>query len=117
MSNERDQQIKEHAYRLWQEAGRPADRALDHWVEAERRIKQGGTTAGQANEGEGNVTAARNYNRKTRNFAETGPVEKQAKQAAADLDGPKQQSLQKAEAAGRSRSRGEDPAVRPSKSR
>lgn len=117
MSNDRDQQIKEHAYRLWQEAGRPADRALDHWVEAERRVKAGGSTPGQANEGEGNVTAARNYNRKARKFAETGPVEAQAKQAAADLDGPKKRSLQKAEAAGRSRSRGEDPAVKASKPR
>ena len=37
MPDERNERISEHAYRLWEKEGQPADRALDHWVEAERR--------------------------------------------------------------------------------
>ena len=108
MSDERRQQISEKAYRLWEKEGQPAGRELDHWVEAERQVD--GST--QPNEGEGNRTATRAYNRKARQFAETGPVERQARKAKADLDGPKGAELREAELAGKRRSRGEDPAVK-----
>ncbi|MEI9987227.1 MAG: DUF2934 domain-containing protein [Aliidongia sp.] len=86
MSQDRHNQISERAYRLWEQEGQPPDRALDHWVEAEKQV----------NEGEGNRTAAKAYNKKTKAFAESGPVEKQARKAKADLAGPKGESLRKA---------------------
>jgi hypothetical protein len=55
---------------------------------------------GQANEGEGNRTAARNYDRKTEAFAKSGKVEQKAREAAAALDGPEAEELAKAEADG-----------------
>jgi hypothetical protein len=116
MSEERRKQISEHAYRLWQEEGEPSERALDHWVRAERQAGENSPQPGaQANEGEGNRTVARADNRKTKAFAETGQVEKQAKAAKADLDGPKGGELREAEAIGRSHSHGEDPKVSGSK--
>ena len=108
MSDDRRQRISEKAYRLWEKEGQPAGRDLDHWVEAEREVD--GST--QTNEGEGNRTATRAYNRKTKQFAETGPVERQARKAKADLDGPKGAELREAEAIGKSHSHGEDPAVK-----
>jgi len=107
MSDERHHRIREEAYKLWQKEGQPHGRHDDHWAEAERQV----------NEGEGNRTAARAYNSKTKEFAEKGPVEKQAKQAKADLEGPEGETLKKAEAKGRSKARGEDPQISRSESR
>jgi hypothetical protein len=103
MADERNRRISEHAYRLWEQEGQPADRALDHWVEAERQL--GDSEASGPNQGEGNRTAARAYNRKAKAFAESGKVERQARKAKADLDGPEGAALREAEAVGRSHSR------------
>ncbi|MCC7048320.1 MAG: hypothetical protein IT562_16520 [Alphaproteobacteria bacterium] len=65
----------------------------------------------QRNEGEGNKTAARNYNEKTRNFVESGKVEKNADKARAAVEGAEHDQLEQAEKAGKARSKGEDPAV------
>jgi hypothetical protein len=127
MSDERRQQISEKAYRLWEMEGQPRGRELDHWVRAESEVS--GSTEGearastqdetggssQANEGEGNRTATRAYNRKAKQFAETGPVERQARKAKADLDGPQGAELREAERIGKSHSHGEDPAVKRAK--
>jgi hypothetical protein len=32
-------QVRARAYELWQQAGRPTDRDLDFWLEAERQIE------------------------------------------------------------------------------
>ncbi|WP_035969031.1 DUF2934 domain-containing protein [Bradyrhizobium sp. WSM1417] len=32
--------VRARAYELWEQAGRPADRDLEFWVEAERQIEQ-----------------------------------------------------------------------------
>ena len=37
---ERERRIREEAYRLWEEAGRPEGRALEHWSEAKRKYEQ-----------------------------------------------------------------------------
>lgn len=119
MSQERRQQISEKAYRLWEMEGYPKGRHLDHWVQAENEVggsAQDETAASaQANEGEGNRTATRAYNRKAKQFAEAGPVERQARKAKADLDGPRGKELREAEQVGKSHSHGEDPAVKRSK--
>lgn len=36
---ERERRIREKAYRLWEEAGRPEGRALEHWAEANRSFE------------------------------------------------------------------------------
>jgi hypothetical protein len=63
------------------------------------------------NEGEGNKTAARHYTEKAERFARSGPVEEKAREAESALDGDERQALERAEASGKSRSAGEDPAV------
>ncbi|HVR67261.1 MAG TPA: hypothetical protein VMT98_11505 [Verrucomicrobiae bacterium] len=68
-------------------------------------------TEKQRNEGEGNRTAARVYNRATKEFARSGKVEEQAKRAEQAIRGPQKADLERAEQAGKSKSRGEDPAV------
>ena len=68
-------------------------------------------TEKQRNEGEGNRTAARVYNRATKEFARSGKVEEQAKRAEQAIEGPQKADLERAEQAGKSKSRGEDPAV------
>jgi hypothetical protein len=70
--------------------------------------------ASQANEGEGNRTAAKAYNKGVQDFEKTGQVEKKAREAADALDGPEAVELRKAEEIGKSHSHGEDPALKKS---
>lgn len=65
----------------------------------------------QKNEGEGNRTAARAYNAATEKFAKSGRVDKQARRAQEAVDGPQKAELERAERVGKSKARGEDPAL------
>lgn len=103
--------IREWAYDLWEKEGRPTGRAFDHWLEAEQR-EHTAAPSQQANEGEGNRTAAREFNREQHAFAQRGPVEQKAREAESALGGAERKSLKKAERAGRRRSLGEDPEVK-----
>jgi hypothetical protein len=74
----------------------------------DKRSKQ---NAGSRNEGEGNKTAAREYNEAQRRFVESGKVDEQARQAEKSLDVEKRE-LQRAEAVGKRHLHGEDPAAK-----
>ena len=63
----------------------------------------------QRNEGEGNKTAAREYNKAATAHAKTGRARKQAKKALQAMDTPEGTSMREAEIKGKSASRGEDP--------
>lgn len=65
----------------------------------------------QANEGEGNRTAARRYNDATQDFAQSGRVQEQARKATQMTD-QEQREAQAAEQAGKARAKGEDPALK-----
>lgn len=67
--------------------------------------KPGGKTetaenAGAKNEGEGNRTAARHYNEDTRDFIESGKVEKSADMARKAVEGDEGKELKRAEKQG-----------------
>lgn len=68
--------------------------------------------ATQRNEGEGNRTAARQYNDAQKKFAESGKVEPAAKDAAKAVDGPEGSELRKAEEIGKRHAHGEDPQLK-----
>ncbi len=70
------------------------------------------SSAGSENEGEGNKTAAREYNREQKQFAESGKVEPAARDAARALDTDEAKELKQAERIGKAHSHGEDPAVK-----
>jgi ElaB/YqjD/DUF883 family membrane-anchored ribosome-binding protein len=57
--------------------------------------------AHQRNEGEGNKTAAREYNEAQRRFVESGKVEEKAREAARAMTSPERAELERAEAIGR----------------
>jgi len=99
MPDERNKRISEHAYRLWEREGQPADRALDHWVEAERQVGAG--DASGPNQGEGHGPPARTSSRKTKAGAASGKVERQPRKAKADLESSKGGVLPGAGPAGR----------------
>lgn len=63
------------------------------------------------NEGEGNKTAAREYNKAQQRFVKAGQVEQAARDAERALDGAEGQELLDAEAAGKSRAAGKDPEI------
>ena len=63
------------------------------------------------NEGEGNRTAARAYNAAAEKFAKSGRVQEQAERAKKAVDSAQKGELEQAEHAGKSKARGEDPAV------
>jgi uncharacterized protein (TIGR02284 family) len=74
-----------------------------------RREEQSSMTGKQRNEGEGNKTAAKQYNEETRKFAQSGKVESQAKAAAAARSGAEKTDLERAEQQGKRKAREEDP--------
>jgi hypothetical protein len=63
---------------------------------------------GQRNEGEGNKTAAREYNKETTQFAQSGQVEGKAREAKQALEGKEADKLREAEREGKSHAHGED---------
>jgi hypothetical protein len=69
-------------------------------------------TDNSPNEGEGNKTAAREYNEAQRRFAQSDKVEEKAREAEKALDGPEKEVLRQAEAVGKRHGAGEDPAVK-----
>ena len=69
-------------------------------------------TSGSPNEGEGNKTAARQYNEAQQRFTQTGKVEEKARKAEKALDSPRKEMLRQAEAVGKRHSAGEDPAIK-----
>ncbi len=69
-------------------------------------------TDGQANEGEGNKTAAREYNEAQRRFVKSGQVDEKAREAERAMDGPERDELEKAEAVGKKHVAEEDPQVK-----
>ena len=62
-------------------------------------------------QGEGDYEATRRYRKRTEEFLENNDVEKAAGNAAPE-DADEAQELESAEAAGKSRAKGEDPALR-----
>ena len=68
---------------------------------------------GQRNEGEGNRTAAREYNQDQQRFVRSGKVDQKAREAARDIsDRDIQRELEQAETIGRRHAAGEDPEVK-----
>jgi hypothetical protein len=63
---------------------------------------------GQRNEGEGNKTAAREYNQETTEFTKSGQVESKAREAKQAMEGRESDEMRKAEREGKSHSHGED---------
>ncbi|MEA1650793.1 hypothetical protein UAJ10_17435 [Nitrospirillum sp. BR 11164] len=69
------------------------------------------------NEGEGNRTAARAYDKHARDFVATGQVAEKARDAADAVDGPEGCDLERAEARGKAHAREEDKLLRPNASK
>jgi hypothetical protein len=74
--------------------------------------RQNQQSGGQQNEGEGNKTAAREYNKGTTEFAKSGQVEGKAREAKRAVEGAEGEKLREAEREGQSHSHGEDPQLR-----
>jgi len=68
------------------------------------------------NQGEGNRGAARAYNEDTTEFAQSGKAAEKAAEARRALEGPEGDELRRAEVEGKSRAKGEDPAISESRS-
>ncbi len=67
-----------------------------------------GSGNGQRNEGEGNYTAARQFDEAQQRFAKSGQVEQKAKDALEAIDGPEGEDLRKAEKVGKAHAKEED---------
>lgn len=63
------------------------------------------------NEGEGNRTAAHQYNEAQRRFVESGKVDERAHEAEHALETPERSVMERAEEIGRSHKRTEDPEI------
>ena len=65
----------------------------------------------QENEGEGNRTAARQYNDAAHRFVQSGRVQESSERAKSAVEGGEKAELERAEKVGKSKIREEDPAV------
>lgn len=63
----------------------------------------------QRNEGEGNKTAAKEYNTRATEHAKSGRSDEAAKDAARAMDTPEGTAMREAEIKGKSAAKGEDP--------
>lgn len=72
----------------------------------------GQPVGGQKNEGEGNKTAARDYNRDQQAFVKSGKVEGKAREAEQAIDSDEGEDLREAEREGKRHSHGEDPILK-----
>jgi hypothetical protein len=76
-----------------------------------KTVRKSGKPSGEnALQGEGNYEAAREYNEATRDFVQSGRVEKAARDAE-PRGAAEAMSMEQAEQAGKERAKGEDPAV------
>ena len=66
----------------------------------------------QKNEGEGNRTAARNFNEKQQAFAKSGKVEEKAQEARRAVDSAEGEELRQAELIGKRHAADEDPEIK-----
>lgn len=66
----------------------------------------------QKNEGEGNRTAAREYNEEQRRFVKSGKVEEKAKEAERAISGKEGDALREAELVGKRHTHEEDPEIK-----
>ena len=73
--------------------------------------KRKSQSADRRNEGEGNKTAARQYNESQRRFVESGKVEEKAREAEKSLQGRETTELERAEVIGKRHTAAEDPEV------
>jgi hypothetical protein len=116
--DEYTERVRSKAYEIWEHEGKPDGRALEHWLEAERQVlgqtgdddQQDSKGSGpSANEGEGNRTAARQYNEAQQPFVRSGKVEKKAREAQKAIEGEEGKELREAELVGRQRVAEKDP--------
>lgn len=82
MSDDHEKRIRERAYQLWEDAGRPPGRALEHWVEAERQLEREIASSG----GEDRSPAATRRPRKAKETP-AEPVPGKAKKAGRSRNG------------------------------
>ena len=67
-TNVTEEMIRKQAYHIWEREGHPSDRAIDHWLEAEKR-----TVAGSSPQPTGTTTGAKRSKsaRRTKSTAKT----------------------------------------------
>jgi Protein of unknown function (DUF2934) len=112
--SDKPNRIHERAYHLWEKAGRPEGRELEHWLEAERELTgpgngDGNQTHETASDPHG-IHAAEKYNREVQESVGSGKSERAAQEAKKAIDGPERDELKRAEEAGKRPSKGNEPA-------
>jgi hypothetical protein len=107
MTNEKIDQLHNRAYQIWERKGRPQGRDLEHWLEAECELEANNDRNDRVNHEEAGLVAARAYNRDVQEFGRHENVEAKAQEARHAIEGPEAPELKRAEAIGRSRSRGQ----------
>ena len=106
MASEFLERIRELAHHIWEREGRPEGREVEHWIAAEREIlgKDAAPVESFSHQADGRE-ATRAYDSHLKEFSKSGKVAAKVKEAKAALDGEEGESLKKAEAAGKRRSK------------
>ena len=100
--DDKSQRVRERAYQIWIEEGRPEGRDREHWFRAEREVE--GDEAHLSHDQAG-LGAAKKYDERAKNFSENAAVGKKAREAEQSVSGAEAEELKKAEATGKARSK------------
>ena len=107
MADEKIEQLRNRAYRIWESKGRPHGRDLEHWLDAEGELEAADDRNHRAIKEEAGVEAARAYHRDVKEFGRHENVAARAQEAKHAIDGAEASELKRSEAIGKSRSRGQ----------
>lgn len=100
-----EQAVRERAYEIWEEEGRPEGREEEHWRRARREVA---IREGAMEDEKEDLESARNYDNKVKQFEKSGRVGPAAEEARRAIDGPEKKELKRAEEIGKNRARGND---------
>lgn len=116
--DDKSQRVRERAYQIWIEEGRPHGRDREHWFRAEREMEEGDETKlshdherhaqvrhDQVRDDQAGLGAAKKYDERAKKFSENAAAGKKAREAEQSVSGAEAEKLKKAEAAGKARSK------------
>ena len=107
MADEKIENLRNRAYQIWQSKGRPLGRDLEDWLEAERELEEADDRNHRGTKEEAGLEAAQDYHRVVQEFGRHENVAARAQEAKHAIKGDKAPELKRAEAIGKSRSRGQ----------
>jgi hypothetical protein len=107
MADEKIEKLRNRAYQIWESKGVQSVATLKDWLEAEGELEEADDRNPRAIKEEAGLKAARAYHQEVQEFGRHENVAARAQEAKHAIEGAEASELRRAEAIGKSRSRGQ----------